>query len=265
MKESKDGLFIQTAAWVVGEAVQLTRKRAPAQKAWRRLVADVLIGRSFELSDKIDVLEGFSIRPEVDEGFLQVQEILETGPVLWILNHWNGGPLGEIGTAIATAEALRQTTKIEPFLTLGTGRFSPVSVFRKQIEKSCPVVLVGGSGTGRRIPESLAKGKQTMFFPEGTNSRFLRQGNPRAGSILRTVARMSIGGNKVPIVPVGVYSQDRVFQVLIGLPLDNGHLANFTPASRSKEVIESAGQNAVDYAMRKIAALLPENLRGYYR
>lgn len=103
----------------------------------------------------------------------------------------------------------------------------------------------------------LAAGQPVGFFPEGTRSKdgCLRRGKPGIGFLARR--------SRVPVVPVAVMGTRRArialgrrtrVLVRVGAPIEPAELA----------ATGTDDQALADAIMRRVAALLPEQMRGFY-
>ena len=175
------------------------------------------------------------------------RERIPTGPYIVVANHidWKDPPALEFTFRVA----LRFMAKIEAFdmLFLG-GLMRGIGCF--------PVRR--GEGDRRALMtclQVLRVGNPLAFFPEGTRSRDHVLHRARPG--IAFLARKS----GAPILPVGLTGtpEARPFRsrihVAVGEPFQLDALG--LPA-------EASEQDAADAIMRRIAALLPAEMRGYY-
>jgi 1-acyl-sn-glycerol-3-phosphate acyltransferase len=117
----------------------------------------------------------------------------------------------------------------------------------------------------KRMVQALDAGKALMVAPEGGRSHTpgLRQGKPGISFLLEKFT--------IPIVPVGLVGatedffeklirfQKPLVQVIVGEPF-------FLPKEIGQGMSRTeAYQEQVDFVMRKLANLLPDDYRGYYR
>lgn len=221
-----------------------------------RLVRDILAGREVVVSSQRDVLSGFDIR---SFGLESLAEEIKSPRVMFLANHYARCPLGVRGNAIVIIHELKRLLDVEAHPVLGNG-LSIVSTLGEMISESTGVVLVGGKhGSSRVIFKALDESKALVFYPEGKDRDGLSQGSFKAGRVIKRAAEMGTS-----LVTLGIFFQDRTFDLRTGGILDNQEIARLGEGGNQEEEKQLAGQRVVDYVMCNIAGQLPEKLRGYY-
>lgn len=248
-------LFVQ-----LGENHRLNHE---GRRALHRLAADLIKGRNFPVSSRIDVLGGFGVECL---GFEKLQAEMQKLQIIACANHYDG-PGKVVGNAIALSYAIRNGLGIEPEIVFGTG-FSPVSLFRGRAKISTNVLLVGGREKGSVIiKQALDEGKSLILYPERTKSTTLKKGNYKSGRVITGAARRGIS-----VLPIGIFfdSTTRSFVVQAGCFLNNEKIQKLGYCDRDKTGVERdeekrrSGQDVADYVMSGVALTLPEKLHGYY-
>lgn len=223
-----------------------------SQSHLHQLAERVILGRErFLASEQINLFDPY-------DKFSKIPEDLIASPphqFVAVVNHFSRCPLGIVGNAIFVAHELRKATNIEPYIIQGVGR-SVISLLRENINRTTNIILVGGSnGSSEEIKRTLKDGKSFIFYPEGKNSTDLKQGNFKAGRVLLNSARENI-----PLLPIGFYFKNNCFNLQMGNLLDQAHILELGDNQDKKQ----SGQAIADYAMRKIATLLPDEHHGFY-
>ncbi|MEA2662249.1 MAG: 1-acyl-sn-glycerol-3-phosphate acyltransferase [Chloroflexota bacterium] len=175
------------------------------------------------------------------------ERIPRQGPYIVVANHvdWKDPPAIEITMGVP----IRFMAKIEAFgvffvggLLRGIGCF-PVrrGLGDRRAIVTCLQVLRAGNPLG--------------FFPEGTRSREGRLGRAHPG-----IAFLALKSG-VPIVPVGVTGtgEAKLFRSDIRVRVGDPFRASELPDAAARDE-----QAVADAIMRRVAALLPEEMRGYY-
>lgn len=138
------------------------------------------------------------------------------------------------------------------------------------IVKTTPVKPNSADKEGiKRIIDIIKGGGKVLIFPEGTRSRTGKLIQAKKGIIL--IARLS----KVPIVPISLTGTEKLLPINKegNMELEKFYHADvnvkigtsFTiPPKEEGEVGKDYDERAVNFLMRKIAELLPEEYRGEY-
>ena len=175
------------------------------------------------------------------------ERIPKQGPYIVVANHvnWKDPPAIEFTFGVA----IRFMAKIEAFrmfflggLLRGIGCF-PVrrGVGDRRAVITCLQVLRAGNPLG--------------FFPEGTRSRERKLGRAHPG-----IAFLALRSD-APILPVGVTGTPdaKLFRSAIRVRVGEPFRASELPETATRDE-----QAIADAIMRRVAALLPEEMRGYY-
>lgn len=176
------------------------------------------------------------------------EHIPKRGPYIVVANHtaWIDPPVIELSFGVA----IRFMAKIESFGTFVLG-----GLMRG---KGCFPVR-RGEGDRRAVItclQVLKSGNPLGFFPEGTRSRdgVLQRAHPGIAFLARR--------SGAPILPVALTGTRQAralrsdIRVRVGVPFRFDDLALDASAT---------DQETADAIMRRIAALLPADIRGYYR
>ncbi|HEV2010677.1 MAG TPA: lysophospholipid acyltransferase family protein [Candidatus Limnocylindria bacterium] len=175
------------------------------------------------------------------------ERIPTRGPYIVVANHvnWKDPPALEFTFGVA----IRFMAKIEAFgmfflggLLRGIGCFP---VRRGEADRRAVVTCL----------HVLRAGNPLGFFPEGTRSRERKLGRAHPG-----IAFLALR-SEVPILPVGVTGTPEA------KPFRSDILVRVGEPFRASELPEAAThdeQAVADAIMRRVAALLPEQMRGYY-
>lgn len=124
-------------------------------------------------------------------------------------------------------------------------------------------------GAISHIVKKLKSGRNVLIFPEGTRSRSGKMIEAKSGIML--IAKLS----KVPIVPIGIYGSEKFLPindedmarekfhhadvyVNIGKPIN-------LPKRNNNEDRKAYRKRAVNYIMKNISKLIPEEYRGVYK
>lgn len=204
--------------------------------------------------------------------------IPKSGPVIFIANHWGQGPLIGHWASLLISEQVSQKRedgreafwiKQNSLHIPGTNVEVPFSRHaNKLISQVYPIILVedpfcrGGNKNGHEtagvlnILKIFRKGGMIGLYPEARVSTTLRRGHPKAGSLLRKLARLR---PDAMVCPVGEWtsSKDSVLHLNIGEPFAATEVSKVAGIAGETE----ENQAAADYLMDKIKPLVPESLR----
>ena len=148
----------------------------------------------------------------------------------------------------------------DPVTNLGTKLVKNITIKPNTADKEAITNMV----------KIIKSGESIMMFPEGTRSRVGSMIEGKKGILL--IARLT----KAPIVPIGVWGTEKLLPINEG-----GSMADETwqhadvhirvgepimlPTKNEDEDKKDFEKRSMDYIMKSIATLLPEEYRGVYR
>jgi len=147
---------------------------------------------------------------------------------------------------------------------------NPITNMGILIVKTTPIKPNSPDKDGiKRIISIVKDGNNVLLFPEGTRSRTGEMIEAKKGILL--IAKLT----KAELVPVGIWGTEKL------LPIDNKDMAAehfhyadvktkfgkpfMLPEKEKDEDRKEYEDRAMDYIMRRVANLLPENYRGVYK
>lgn len=266
ISEQLRGCLVEALSLPMSQILQLKKSHQlgpVGQELLREVLGDVLLGKKFELSTQIGLLDGFRHNAMGIEELGKKLKQQNQRTYLAIINHYSECPLGIVGNAILTAYYLRTgldlcSGGVEPWVVQGSG-LALVALLRSRVGKVTNVLLAGSSGGGDAIGHLWRNGKPVILYPEGKNShqgKKMIQGDFRAGRVMLRAVNLGI-----PIITAGIYFKNQSFALVAGDVLNPNAILELNSLSPVKKI---TGQEIVDYGMRSVARCLPENIRGYY-
>jgi 1-acyl-sn-glycerol-3-phosphate acyltransferase len=196
----------------------------------------------------------FLIKHLTDTEFIHPENIPAEGPVILAINH-----LSQMDTPVLFVNPRRQD--VTAFVTTKYKNNILVKWFTNEAGGIWIDRDIADFSAIHKASEELAKGKLLGIAPEGTRSKTgkLQEGKP--GTVMLALK------THTPIVPVAITgTQDALKQLM---HLRRPHitatfgeaftLPEFEPRHRSEEL-----KSWTEILMRKIAAMLPEEYRGFY-
>jgi hypothetical protein len=230
-------------------------------------------GETTLLGDAADIIAATKPQPLV----VGVENIPEQGPFVAVANHfqrrglWVGFPSALLTCAVAErrpgAPPLHWAVVSETRLGEGRFRVPGTAWAYREVARCYEMVAlpprpgdVGGRAAGLRalaglaLPPSRGRGEPIAIYPEGErgNANAMGDALPGVGTFLLVLAA---GG--VPVLPVGFAERDGRLEARVG---DVFRLSTETAAPR-----EQRDRDARQQVMSRIAALVPESLRGTHR
>jgi len=185
----------------------------------------------------------------------ELNKVPHEGPIILVGNHVNflEAPvlLPHLDPRPVTGIAKRESWK-NPLFNFLFNQWEVIPIDRGQVNQE----------TFRLSLEALKQRKLLAIFPEGTRSKdgCLLQGKP---GVVALAAR-----SKVPMMPVAFYGYEDFWSNLKRLRRTDFHIAVGKPFcldTGGAALSRDARQAMTDEIMYKIAELLPERYRGYYR
>lgn len=211
-------------------------------------------GERKPMSEMAEALRGF----EVDMQGLNSFEGLSEGKFFVVGNHSSEGPLRGLGETFLVNRAVRLVTEKEVRWVQGMQGGSSPNVVHEQIAYTANSILVpkeNGTDTLKKIFSTLREGNPVGIYPEGDKYKELARGDERAGAIFRFAAK-----NGIPLVLAGTSFENDRFTLKFDRINPRDLLLIEKECSK-----EEVSQEIVDYTMGRLAQLLPEWKRGFYK
>lgn len=234
-----------------------------------RIAASVAVGRARSIgADSAAALVGAHPSPVAAD----THHLPDEGPFILVSNHYERAGLWALWGAMVISAAVRGAgprardlhwLMAAELLDVPAGllRMPPswtravlwrvARVYGLGLVSTRETGVVGGASGLRAAARHLRAGEPVGVMPEGTASTALQEARPGVGLALAWLTREGI-----PIVPVGIAEPDGVLTVRFGPPFQ---LDSQVAAKADRD---TALRGAV---MRRIAQLLPRELRGPYQ
>ncbi len=228
--------------------------------AFARVVSRLVEGQQTSMHEHLGVLDGYAFHTE---GLRNLEAI--NGGYLVVQNHTTHGPIDGLALSIfidyrfkiATGGGIRFIHTLGnddelkgPDFTKPLGRYV-AHALHQRVSDIFNTILVNNGKPPLEIFRTLRKGIHVGLFPEGTSSKSLARGNPKAGKLIEMVTSQNY-----PIIVAPTWSDGKTIFLNIGRSLD--------PEEVLKHKGDGDGQETVDYVMRLLARQLPSYLRGVY-
>lgn len=184
---------------------------------------------------------------------LEGEENLVSPPFVIAANHYNRGRLQGLWQPPVMVEAITNiidhSSKTRFRFIINGRKFTNFSNgIMSNFAKVCDGITTFQT---REIIETLINGDVLGIFPSAKPDLELNKMDQRAGNLF-----LLAGKRNIPVIPVGAWfdKQNRVYRVNFGKPVFFGQTDRLF-----------SNQTIADAVGIKIANLLPENFRGYYR
>ncbi|MDO4466940.1 MAG: lysophospholipid acyltransferase family protein [Bacillota bacterium] len=184
-------------------------------------------------------------------------------PTIFVCNHLSNSD------GLVLTEALKS---VAPTFVAGVklsgNAFTQIGL---NVVKTTSIVPNSSDSEGiKRIIKLIKDGESILIFPEGTRSRTGSMIEAKNGIVL--IAKMT----KAPIVPLGLYGSEKLLPINMegNMESEKFHKADVTisigeqftlPKKLEGQDRKEYSEYATTYLMKKIAALLPEEYRGFYK
>lgn len=185
------------------------------------------------------------------------------GPVIYVCNH-----LSNSDALILNRVLKNKNVTFAAGVKLNDNSLTSLGI---SIVKTTPIKPNAADKEGiKKIIDIIKEGGSILIFPEGTRSRTGNLIPAKKGIVL--IAKLC----KVPIVPIGLTGTEKLLPINeegkmelekfyhADVQVNIGKMFNL-PTKNQGETGKEYDERAIDYLMRRIAELLPEEYRGEYK